>query len=293
MVRHLLSPVKLTDISVWDPAFAASFDVDPVVAPPRATAGPLDVCLCFRFNACRDPVLWQSSANPDAWVEKDLIEQDFTVNEHPIDLELCFLVDGEEVTSSTVTNSEVGLMGDGSIAYGSTTPYPRTPPPPPPPPQLCSDSCATATSPCSMAECDGCASCGGFCQEACQDYTSDKPWEARCSWGKCKQCSACNGDAEAPGANTEPPTEPPTSAGTEDCQPETCDDSNQSWEQRCTWGKCKGCAQCSCQPEVCDEESSNQSWEQRCTWGKCKGCAECIELIQTQGADRWSESLLL
>lgn len=79
------------------------------------------------YNSCRTPQLWQSSKNPNAFIEKDLSESDFTINEHPIDLELCFTIGGQELISSTATGENVGLVGDGSITYNSPVPYPRTP----------------------------------------------------------------------------------------------------------------------------------------------------------------------
>ena len=91
------------------------------------------------YNTCRSGggdqtyapsnVLWRSSHNPDAWYPNPnqeaggLMQEDFTINEHPIDLELCFTIDGKEYTASTQTGHNVGLYGDGSIDYksGSTT----------------------------------------------------------------------------------------------------------------------------------------------------------------------------
>ena len=53
------------------------------------------------------------------------MQEDSTINEHPIDLELCFTIHGKEYmyTTSTQTGHNVGLYGDGSIDYksGSTT----------------------------------------------------------------------------------------------------------------------------------------------------------------------------
>merc|ERR1711865_241263 len=74
-------------------------------------------------------VLWASSDNPDAWnpnpdqEDGGLLQEEFNIDEHPIDLELCFTIDGEEYTASTQTGHNVGLYGDGSIDYvdGSTT----------------------------------------------------------------------------------------------------------------------------------------------------------------------------
>lgn len=77
------------------------------------------------YNSCRTPQIWQSKENPDAWVEQDLTESDFTMNEHPITIELCFIVNGTTITSSTKTGKNTGLVGDGSINYGSNEPYPR------------------------------------------------------------------------------------------------------------------------------------------------------------------------
>jgi hypothetical protein len=84
------------------------------------------------YNSCRcnanrrgsDPpgcVLWQSSENPDAWVSKDFTEQNFEINEHPIELELCFTIDGEEYVASSVTRTNVGLYGNGEIDYSDAS----------------------------------------------------------------------------------------------------------------------------------------------------------------------------
>lgn len=64
-------------------------------------------------------VLGVSTMNPDAWVKKDLTMEDFTPKA-PIELELCFTIDGKEYKASTVTQENVGLFGDGSVSYSAT-----------------------------------------------------------------------------------------------------------------------------------------------------------------------------
>jgi len=84
------------------------------------------------YNSCRagtttsdapGKVVWQSGLNPDAFIEKGLTQSDFTLDENPISLELCFTIDGSKYVASTVTGKNTGLYGDGSCDYeaGSTT----------------------------------------------------------------------------------------------------------------------------------------------------------------------------
>lgn len=68
-------------------------------------------------------VLGVSTMNPDAWKSVNLTMTDWEINHHPIQLQMCFTIDGEKYVASTVTGANVGLYGDGKVdaAAGATT----------------------------------------------------------------------------------------------------------------------------------------------------------------------------
>lgn len=164
--------------------------------------------------------------NPDAFTQKDLTEEDWTVDDHPIDLALCFtLENGDKYESSTLTNENVGLQGDGTVEYGTTSS--PTPPPTPAP--------------------------TGQCQDFCE--TSGSAWSTKCKWGKCEGCSSCNVDHSSTSSPTASPTatDPPTPAPTDQCQ-SFCEGNSKEWSTKCTWGKCKGCSACTTSLSEAEED---------------------------------------
>ena len=72
---------------------------------------------------------------------------------------------------------------------------------------------------------------------------------------------------------TPPPPTPPSAPPPVVCKP-FCEDKTQSWDDKCTWGGCKGCTECApvCKP-FCEDKT--QAWDDKCTWGGCNGCSEC------------------
>jgi len=117
------------------------------------------------WNTCHMPWIAENKTKaPNAWVEKDLIPEDFELNENPISLNLCFKIDGQEYKADTRAGTDdihiknLGLIGDGAIDTDSEY-----------------DEDAIET--------------WGDCEDTCK--LSSMPWETKCLWGKCRACLDC------------------------------------------------------------------------------------------------------
>jgi len=131
------------------------------------------------YNSCRSPVLWQdNSKNPDAWVKTELTKNDFTLNEHPVQVDLCFTIDGQEYKASTAagTSAEhvanIGLFGTGSIDDNSS--YDKD-----------AVNRWNAGKTCDETGCRG----DGTSSTA---WLVAKAWSTKCGWGKCQGCTECD-----------------------------------------------------------------------------------------------------
>lgn len=125
------------------------------------------------WNACTSPWVWRDvTENPEAWMEIDLTPEDFTFNDHPIDLKICFIVPDDngvdtryEADTGAGSGAEqianLGLVGDGRIDYESQ--YDMN------------------------AE-----NAWGICEDTCYDgWEATQEWELKCTWGKCAFCTEC------------------------------------------------------------------------------------------------------
>lgn len=118
------------------------------------------------WNTCHKPWIWSNKQKaPDAWVEQDLIAEDFDLNEHPIDLKLCFKI-GEEIYEADTGAGEgdahiknLGLQGNGAIDTDS---------------EHSVDAENT----------------WGQCQDMCY-AKAHVEWSRKCNWGKCANCMEC------------------------------------------------------------------------------------------------------
>ena len=119
------------------------------------------------WNTCHKPWIWSNKTYcPDAWMEQDLIAEDFDLNEHPIELRICFKINDTVYEADTGAGTgdifikNVGLFGDGSIDDNSQY-----------------DVNAENT----WGECD---------QDFCYG-NENQTWERKCTWGKCGNCMEC------------------------------------------------------------------------------------------------------
>ena len=121
------------------------------------------------WNACEKPWIWSDKDMcPDAWVQQDIVAQDFDLDEHPVDIRLCFQLDDELYVADTSYGQEMenienlGLFGDGHIDFES--PYDKDE-----------------------------VNDWGICDDWCygEGWVANVEWERKCKWGKCAFCDEC------------------------------------------------------------------------------------------------------
>ena len=117
------------------------------------------------WNTCRMPwIMTNKTKAPNAWAQRDLIAEDFTINEYPISLNLCFKINGQEWKADTREGTDdshiknLGLKGNGGIDADSDY-----------------DVNAVET--------------WGECEDTCK--TSSTTWETKCYWTTCRACLDC------------------------------------------------------------------------------------------------------
>lgn len=185
------------------------------------------------YNTCRKPYIWQGSENPNAWVKQEIAKVDFVLNEHPVQIDLCFKINGEEYKASTAAGTSeehiknIGLYGSGFIDDSSS--YNKN--------QV---NNWRAGKPCKEASCEG-------------GWRDNEPWSTKCDWGNCQGCDQCADDyvAPPPPTNTNPTSPLKWNAG-QPCVDAKCRGAwrdLESWTTKCyNWGKCRGCSECDALP---------------------------------------------